>query len=1013
MIHVIYVKNPFNVSSREVKSFPYNPEKEVQHYIKEFALFNLNEISIGMNGKKLEEDQYNDTLEDEDYIIICPKMEKGGFLTFLAFIALAVVSAGVGNLASGGTFWAAGAGHAMTAQLIATAMFTIGGNLMGLFTPTTNTSIQSSSPTYGWDKGGNSVQQGNAVPMTYGKLLVTGQLLAQHVEISGDSQYLNILLSGGEGSIDSISDIRVEDNPIDNYENVTYTTRLGTNDQTLIPNFGTTYADQTLNYDLREPQPRTVSVLHEGYDYEGTYFSYYQDETVYDEAVWNTQQTEGDGGSGLEITIELPYGLYHTNNDGNLENAQVTIEAQYRVVGASDWIYLVSGAGIVAGQSQAVRRTYRADNIGVARYEVRVRCTYKSGTSTRYGTRVYWTGLSHITYDDFCYPNTVLLGLRILATDQLSGSQPKVTWVQERKNVLVYNPYSFIYELKPANNPAWASYDLIHRCRRLININTGNYEYDVRGVPTSRILYDEFLTWANACIAKNLKINIILDVADDLWSHSLRIGEIGRGHIIMRGTKFGCFYDAPNMQPIQIFNIANIYVDTFSEDFLAITDKANALEVTFYNELNNFEAETVICYGKDYDDSKVINNPATKTLYGCTNRDQAIKDGKYRLLLTENLVRTLTIDADVDSIACQVNDVVAIQHDVPQWGIGGRLVSYVSGTVVLDKPVTITPGKYYTLLASAIANNRENLQFVAVTNDYLVETTTDTIRVVPFEFPPIKNCLFTFGETGKEKKLFKVISITRSSDIKRNIQCIEYISEVYDESGYIPPNISYAQPPQPYPVNSDILVRPNYYIQSDGTVANEIAISWTIVRGANPNAFLVETSMDAGMSWYSQGRFYGKNASIRANRMGDYIIRVTAIYNATASTPVISDPITLSGKDFPPSNIQAINLLQNQDYSNIIEVSWNGVLDADLAGYKIKYGDVNSTWDTATFAEGRSDLIINDIKYSLTLADSGTYQILCRPIDTSGNLSIGIATSTITIDCYPDDVSGFDALQCL
>src|SRR5690606_24600143 len=143
--------------------------------------------------------------------------------------------------------------------------------------------------------------------------------------------------------------------------------------------------------------------------------------------------------------------------------------------------------------THAVTRMYTVHNLEKARYEVNVRVTSKDYDGEGDAHEVYWTVLSGILYDDFTYPNKVLVGLKALATDQLSGGIPRISWVQERKNVWVWNPNTGSYEQKPANNPAWACYGIIHRCRRLRNIGTGQYEHVVEGVPANRIDYQAFL----------------------------------------------------------------------------------------------------------------------------------------------------------------------------------------------------------------------------------------------------------------------------------------------------------------------------------------------------------------------------------------------------------------------------------------------------------------------------------------------------------------------------------------
>ena len=55
----------------------------------------------------------------------------------------------------------------------------------------------------------------------------------------------------------------------------------------------------------------------------------------------------------------------------------------------------------------------------------------------------------------------------------LSGGVPSLNWRQTRKTVWVHNPETGYYEQRAADNPIWACYDILHGCRRLKNIKTG------------------------------------------------------------------------------------------------------------------------------------------------------------------------------------------------------------------------------------------------------------------------------------------------------------------------------------------------------------------------------------------------------------------------------------------------------------------------------------------------------------------------------------------------------------
>lgn len=91
----------------------------------------------------------------------------------------------------------------------------------------------------------------------------------------------------------------------------------------------------------------------------------------------------------------------------------------------------------------------------------------KDGTSIRYANKVQWQGVTQVIYDDFEYPGKALIGIKALATDQLSGNDPSMTCLVTRKNVNVWNPATKHYEERPADNPAWATYDILHHCLKL------------------------------------------------------------------------------------------------------------------------------------------------------------------------------------------------------------------------------------------------------------------------------------------------------------------------------------------------------------------------------------------------------------------------------------------------------------------------------------------------------------------------------------------------------------------
>ena len=971
MITLTILKNPFNISDKEVHVCEYIPSKTAYEYVQPYVI-GLEDYIISINGNVVE-DVKAQLVNNGDWLAICPVVGKSGRGWFRTIFQLALGYAvgGLGNSATWKSFWG---GSKFWANMATGAVGMIGGNLINhWFPPIKVDRTAEVNPSYNWSNAQSQTGQGNALAVTYGTMRTAGQVLAQHISSNDEDQYLNILLCGGEGSIDSISDIRINDNPISYYKDVIVETRLGVNDQKAITNFNDTYDDQSLAYELNTDN------------------------------TWATQQTEGNAVEGLEITLQFPYGLYYAKDNGSLGNASVTVKVQYRKVGDTSWIDF-STATITAAKNTAFFRTYRLDKLTPAQYEVRAQCTAKSGTSTRYSTHVYWTQLSSIMYDDFARPGKVLIGIKALATSQLSGSTPIITWLQTREKVWVWNAETSKYEQKPAANPAWAAYDMIHRCRQIKNIHTGSYQFVVQGAPAARAVYQDFVRWAAFCDDYSLTFNYIFDTANDLWTLLQKPEGVGRGKVIMRGTKFGSVCDAPG-DPVQLFTVGNIITDKFKETFVSLKDRANAIEVSFPNKDKAYEKEVIMVYADDYDESTEPNITQI-TLDGVTTVKQAYREAKYRLRLNQYMVRTVEHSADIDAIACQINDVVLLAHDVPQWGLSGRLLTATATTVQLDREVTLEPYKSYavaiqiTNLAATTSQDVQSIVTVGV-QGVTEETITDTITLSSeLSTVPLKWDLYSFGETSKVVKPFRVLNISRDQDLRRKITCLEYIEEVYIEAADIP-EINYSELNTLLEVSS-MSVGEETYRQKDGTMVSDINIAWSIPRTTTAiRGYKVLYSADNGTTWtqWCSGITTLSTSIVGVKTGTTYLVKVCTINDLGLVSGGVKTSLYVTGKDLPPSNVASISASVDVTDSTKINLSWSAVEDIDLAGYRIREG--------ATIVENLAQ--ITTYTYAATKSRGHTFSVTA--VDNSGNESKTAAAVTIQVTVEPTNVQDFVVSQ--
>jgi hypothetical protein len=347
--------------------------------------------------------------------------------------------------------------------------------------------------------------------------------------------------------------------------------------------------------------------------------------------------------------------------------------------------------------------------IAADQYDIRMRLQDEPSTSDRVIQDCYFASFQEIVAEAQTHPGVALLSIRALATDQLSEGDIKVDCLVKRETVQIINPAGSA-ETKLADNPAWACYRLLNR------------EYD--GVNYSRLDYAAFQAWSVKCTQRGYKVNIYFDSSVSLRKALDMVSVNGRGVVSQLGSKFTCLLDLPEDTPVQrfLFTMGNIAADSFNEEWLPSTDRANAVEVTYYDKDLEYTRQMVEIYADDYDTSEAEVNKSSVTLYGCTDRDYAIMYGKFLLKCNKLLTLTSSWDADVDAIGCIPGDSVIAAHDIPQFGESGRIVS--TGRNLLTYSEQFDNAAWTKVVDCAILSNQYTSPDGQITADRATFTTS-------------------------------------------------------------------------------------------------------------------------------------------------------------------------------------------------------------------------------------------------------------------------------------------------
>uniref|UniRef100_UPI004025117A TipJ family phage tail tip protein n=1 Tax=Megasphaera sp. TaxID=2023260 RepID=UPI004025117A len=361
MIDIILVKNIFDDHPKtEVQSKDYIAGMTLAGYV------DMRDKDAYVGGMWVRDPKIF-YVKDGMQLLILPHVAGGGFKKILGTVLM------VGLMIAAPAMFVGWSSLALRA-LASGAVMILGGKIINSIFHLNQAASRGiddqSSPTYGWELPNVQTQEGGVIGETFGECIPAPQLLMYHVETTNsddqdkNNQYLNVLYCGGYGPVESIDDIRIGHTPIENFSDVQIETRKGTNNQSPIPFFGSTVADQFVDMTLAENKPVVRS-------------------------------TDMENCNRIDVTVSWPSGLYHMNDDGNYEGCTARFRIEYRKTGTSDWrggnMYEAHSSSSLISNVTAGAKADRDEVWTIARQDtttrVKVRTHYRTETTWKWVIR--------------------------------------------------------------------------------------------------------------------------------------------------------------------------------------------------------------------------------------------------------------------------------------------------------------------------------------------------------------------------------------------------------------------------------------------------------------------------------------------------------------------------------------------------------------------------------------------------------------------------------------------------
>ncbi len=817
----------------------------------------------------------------------------------------------------------------------------------------------------------NQARQYAPIGTLLGEVRVTPDLAGNpYTYFESDDQYLSTILLGGI-NVHSYSDLSVGDTPLSSYNDVAvYTDGFSGMTSQAVPLFSN--ADSIAGG------------------------------TLEDTAAWVTRTSSINA---VMLQVDLEYQLFRQGDQG-LENASLTVQAEYRLVGASSWTSFNSQTFV--NKTMETRRVTWTRAVTGGQYEVRLRRT--DGPNPDRVTRsVQWSTLRTVQPDSTDYSGWGRIGIRIKATGQLSGSLDTLRATFKPRPLPLWNGSAWVNATtRPGvSNPGAIVLQVL---RGIYHDGVLQFGY---GLADEQIDIEGLKAFMLHCTANGYTYDRWITETISLGSLLEEIALAGLGQFMWLDGSRPTVRWAADGQPLGgVVNMANMTRGSFSVNY-QLTTAADGIEYQYVDRARNFEMVTLRVMAPGV---TTMLNPARLTGQGVTTEAHAAVLARYHLAQSLYQYKEISFGADLERLDYQRMSMLSLSHDMTQWAYGGRLVAAttVSGNIVLtlDEPVPALPSRFVGL---RVPGEREYRVFAV----QAFSGTTDTITLTGswpsgVAFPgdssdnPAHDTLWCYDVKATPGYRVRVVAIEPDSDLKgATVRCVPESDEFWDyvQTGtYVPAPVGVVVPQLDAPAVSNIRVQAQTNAQGN-TEWVQFNVVWDST--GDLDRCQVWAAIDGQPLRLVDGQAYGNRSSFRVDENGEWLIQVRPFDTRGRVGTSASVLYVTSVVNRPPANVDFFTVAEVDGGLRRYRFGYTGASPVAYAGVQIRYragstAVVLADWDSLTPLGAATDVYTQATESTLPVA--GTWTFACRSISTAGVLASSLRQVTITLDSAFADI---------
>lgn len=522
---------------------------------------------------------------------------------------------------------------------------------------------RNTSPTYKFGPWDNTSERDIPVPIIYGKNKVAGNLIYRTPE---ERKEIIQFIGLGEGEIKSVSDIKVNDVPIDELEDCSYDVYLGTATQEpdsrqekrhLIP-VADTYVDS--RYPDSSEGPNRIF---------GNFFKVLVSDGLYEGYMkFDLSQLRGVG-EIISATLYLRNG--RSDNSGTCYVYKVADDSWEET--ELTW-NTRPPMGDQIGSVYFHKDSRAWETLDVTNYLKEEFVTSDQLMSLGFrevgGDRLYFYSKdsSSLPYIEVIYTpvgvgamrHTAYIASTIKAQEKVSGGTPTITCIVEGLKVPPIGGGTRTY----SRNPARCIYDLLTNSRYGLGYDPS--VIDTTSFSEVEAYCDELVPDGAGGTEPRFQLDIVLDEKEPALDALNDILATFGGYLYYSNGKLKLGVERAK-SPVQSFDMDTIVEGSFSYEEVPLENLPNRVKILYTDENENFNQTHVVAEDRISIEDEGEVREEEIALYGINRRSQASRMAMQYLWKARLCRTTCSFRVGIGALKCEVGDVIEVSHDVPGW----------------------------------------------------------------------------------------------------------------------------------------------------------------------------------------------------------------------------------------------------------------------------------------------------------------------------------------------------------